>query len=236
MQTGHVRLLYGEREEAIAVLVRDEVEQRYRQILADFGMSDPGRPITFEFRPVSEAEPARYPEAHFQVPSPLLLGVRDDGQPDEELLATLTQSAALFLAMEKSGLYDRQPGPGSSWVVLRGIVAWEMEKWKPGAALPNLWQDWLEEAAAEDSLLPLTSLWPPFEFRTGRDVGLAFAQASSVVAYAVEQRGADAVAALLEALGRNLDAHEAIEGALGMDLATFETGWEGFVGRTVTPQ
>lgn len=221
-----MRFVYHEREEEIVHLVRDEIEALYQQILTDFRVSSPERRLTFEFQPVAEQQPASYSEARFVVPSPLLLGVRDDGQADEQLLASLAHSAALYLAIEKSGLYVRQPGPGSSWVMLNGVVAWEVEQWWPGNVLPARWHDWLHEAAVNDDLPPLTSLWPPHEFQTDRDGGLAFAQAEAIVAYAVSLGGLDTVPDLLDALGRKLSPEETIESVLGLDLATFEAGWQ----------
>ena len=228
-ETTHVRFIYRQREEEIVQSVRDEVERFYQQVADDFGLSTFGHHLTFEFQPVNEARPALYSQGYFLVPSPLLLGVRADGQPDGELLASLAHSVALYLAIEKSGLYVRQPGPGSNWVLLNGIVAWEVEQWQPGSALPAPWHEWLQETAAQDDLPPLSALWPPYQFQTDRDGGLAFAQAESAVAYAVERRGREVLPALLDALGRKLSPEETIEAALDMDVATFEVGWQEFL-------
>jgi len=110
-------------------------------------------------------------------------------------------------------------------VTLRGIVAWAMDREMQRPALLQRWYDWLQEAVAASQLLPLTALWPPHQFATDRDVGLAVAQAQVVSACLVEQRGLDAVPSLLEALGRRLSGAETIEAAAGVDMDTFEAGW-----------
>ncbi|MDH7485155.1 MAG: hypothetical protein QHJ81_02630 [Anaerolineae bacterium] len=228
-ETTHVRFIYRQREEEIIQSVREEAERFYQQACADFGLPVYGQQVTFEFQPVAKTSPALTSRGYFFVPSPLLLGVRADGQPDGELLAGLAHSIALHLAVEKSGFYVQQPGPGGNWVLLNGIVAREVEQRYSGAALPAQWQQWLQEAAAQNDLPPLSSLWPPYEFDSEREGGLAFAQAESAVAYAVERGGRTVLPALLDALGRKLPAEETFQAALDMSLADFEAGWREFV-------
>jgi hypothetical protein len=227
--TQSVRYVYHEREEEIIASVSDQVEQLFQQAQRDFGLSPPVPQITFEFRPVAESMPALYSQGHFLVPSPLLLGVRADGAADADLLASLGRSVVLYLAMERSGLYVREAGPGSSWLMLNGVVAWELDEWRPGSALPASWYLWLQEAASSDSLPPVASLWPPLRLDTDRDGGIAYAQAKSVVAYAVELGGRGTLPVLLDALGSKMTAAETVQSALGIDLATLEVGWKRFV-------
>jgi len=247
-ETPHLRFVYHEREESIVDLICQEMEQVSVRLLADFDLPDQDQRLTLEFRPSVEAQPAQFSEAHFFVPSPLLLGVRADGRPDEELMENLGQSIGLYLAVAKISLYQEgEPGSswdpetapypqvqsGGSWVMLRGIVAWAMDREMQRPALPQRWYDWLQEAVAAGQLLPLTALWPPHQFATDRDVGLAVAQAQVVSAYLVEQRGLDAVPSLLEALGRRLSAAETIEAAAGVDMDTFEAGWKEFMRQSI---
>ena len=247
-ETPHLRFVYHKREESIVDLLSEEMEQVYVRLVADFGLPEQGQHLTFEFRPSVEAQTALYAEAHFFVPSPLLLGVRADGKPDEELLGNLVQSLGLYLAIGKSALYQEgDPGgswesesapfpqeqSGGRWVMLRGIVAWAVDREMQRPALPQSWYDWLKEAVATGQLLPLTALWPPHQFATDRDVGLAVAQAQAVAAYVVELRGSGAVPSLLESLGRRLSAAETIEAAVGMDLDAFEAGWKEFVHHSI---
>ena len=243
-ETRHLRFVYHGREADVIDLIGEEMQRATERLLADFGLSEQDQLLTFEFLPSVEAQPASYSDAHFFVPSPLLLGVRADGRPDEELLENLTQSTGLYLALVKSTLYQEGDAgtnlesesptlpagqSGSSWVMLRGIVAWAVDREMQRPALPQSWHDWLQEAVAADQLLPLTALWPPHSLATDRDVGLAIAQAQAVAAYVAELRGSDGVPSLLESLGRRLSAAETIEAAAGMDLDAFEAGWREFL-------
>ncbi|HUW10577.1 MAG TPA: hypothetical protein VM537_12670, partial [Anaerolineae bacterium] len=243
-ETRHLRFVYHGREADVIDLIGEEMQRATERLLAAFGLSEQDQLLTFEFLPSVEAQPASYSDAHFFVPSPLLLGVRADGRPDEELLENLTQSTGLYLALVKSTLYQEGDAgtnlesesptlpagqSGSSWVMLRGIVAWAVDREMQRPALPQSWHDWLQEAVAADQLLPLTALWPPHSLATDRDVGLAIAQAQAVAAYVAELRGSDGVPSLLESLGRRLSAAETIEAAAGMDLDAFEADWKEFL-------
>jgi len=229
IETEHLRLVVYKSEEEIVRPVVDALELLFQQMLEDFALDDLASRVTFEFRPAAEAGPAMYSEAHFLVPSPLLLGVRSDDRPDPDLLSSLAQSACLYLAIEKSGLYIREPGPGSSWLMLKGLVAWELEHRLSLPVVPAQWVSWFADAVSGDTLPPLAGLWPPFEFRTDRDSALAFVQAESLVGYAVELRGLGVLPVLLEALGAKLTPEETIQAAVQMELSSFEAGWQAYV-------
>jgi hypothetical protein len=236
IDTPHLHFVTNEREEPIVRPVAEGLEMLFEQVRSDFVLQDMTRQVIFEFQPVAEAGPALYSEAHFVVPSPLLLGVRCDGHLDTDLLASLAQSVGLFLAIEKSGLYVREPGPGSSWAMLKGVVAWEIEQRLAQSVVPAEWTRWLQGAITRDTLAPLAGLWPPFEFHTERDSALAFVQAQSVVGYAVELRGMEVLPVLLEALGAKLSAEETIRAAVQMDLAAFEAAWRAHIGDLATAE
>jgi len=195
-----------------------------RQMIVDFAVGGLDQPITFELQPVTEAGAAVYSEARILVPSPILLGVRADGTADEKLLSSLSQSIALLLAIERSGLYLREPGPGSSWVMMKGVVAWEVDDSLGSPALPEEWYRWLHDAHVRQELPLVSSLWPPYDLRTTRESGIAFAQAEKVVDYMVDLAGKAALPQLLDALGQKLSPSETISVVTGSTLDEFDRG------------
>jgi hypothetical protein len=86
----------------------------------------------------------------------------------------------------------------------------------------------VENAAASGDLIPLDGLVA--QFPTGDGFGLAYSESVSAVDFLVRKHGQDTLVSLIRSYADGKTDDEAFEGAIGMDVATFNEAWLADIG------
>ncbi len=142
--------------------------------------------------------------------------VSADGSPADivELQRTIPHEIAHMVIYQSSGGRNSQVPP---WLHEGLAVNNEV---RPDPALTSL----LQQAVADNALLPLASLCAPFSGDQPEEL-LAYAQSASLVQYVQNQHGNLQLRRLLAAYGDGADCRGGVERVLGLTLETLETQW-----------
>jgi hypothetical protein len=234
LETRNVRFVYRARDEALVQQLSQLAEDVYSRTALDFNVGTSPH-LTVYVDPEPRPNSPLITQGEYRVASPHLTGVRADGQLPMAFSQKVIYSIILRLALEKSsdqtGGGAEQIAIGPNWVVMHGVVYWQLDRLLPdNAAVPGL-EARLHEAASEGELMPLSSLWPPYRYGSLRRSALALAEAHSMVSFLADTTDPGRIPILLRAMGETTSPSETLA-ALGLNFRQFEQAWRAY---TLTP-
>lgn len=156
--------------------------------------------------------------------SPLLYGMRTDGQLSPWLRAQLARSLAIGLLI---------PGSMGDEGALRGtlphaIVNWEVSRLVPDMPREPVACDQLRHAIEAGGLIPLERVLL-VRLYYGLRADLLEAEAETLLEYIVNEYGADMIPALWRGLNSAQLAEEMMPKLFGISLEELEVGWIAFI-------
>ena len=226
-RTEHLRWTYRERDERWVTGLLDKGEKMHQRVCDDFGLVPAEQQVTIEVAySLDAAYLFSYPEGPIlRMPSPLLIGVEDDGYGRmEDFLSGLLVNC---LAVQSVG-GDVAQVTGARRAALDAIRHWEAVQVSSDARWKSECASQLAEAIEAGELLPLAEVWGD---GTTQSHELATAQSYTLIEYIVERYGRKSVPALLQALSGSLSLEEALQKALGPGfvIEEFEADWLTFI-------
>lgn len=137
---------------------------------------------------------------------------------------TLSHEYTHYLLTKKS--HNKLP----LWIH-EGIAKHFEGKWRQAEDfLSPLMKTVLAAGLANDYLISLDAMMPSLaKLKNQEDVQLAYAEVASMVDFMIREKGASVLASLLDDLAAGMDFESALTAQLGMDLATFQEKWKGFM-------
>jgi hypothetical protein len=234
LETRNVRFVYRARDEALVQQLSQLAEDAYSRTALDFNVGTSPH-LTVYVDPEPQPNSPLITQGEYHLASPHLTGVRADGQLPMAFSQKVIYSIILRLALEKSS--DQAGGNaeriaiGPNWVVMHGVVYWQLDRLLPdNTAVPGL-EARLNEAGSNGELMPLSSLWPPYRYGNLRRSALALAEAHSMVSYLADTTDPGRIPILLRAMGETTSPSETLA-ALGLNFRQFEQAWRAY---TLTP-
>lgn len=226
VESEHLHFVYPERDEAMVKRLMEEGDQMYERICHDFGIAPSEWKLWVLIQPFS-ASLFGYKAVdgpHVRLESPLLHGVRTDGWLSTWMRAQLAHSLAIGLLIPGS-MGDESALRGT---LPRAIVNWEVSRLVPDMPREPIACDQLTQAIEAGGLIPLEHvLWVSLYY--GLRADLLGAEAETLLAYIVDEYGADRIPALWRRLHLPPSAEETALGLFGIGLEELEAGWIAFV-------
>lgn len=234
LETRNIRYVYRARDESLVQKLSQLAEDIYSRTALEFNVGASPH-LTFYIDPEPRPNSPLMTEGEFHLPSPQLTGVRRDGELPIGFSEKAAYSIILRLALEKSGTKigsgTVQPTVGPNWMVMHGVVYWQLDRLLPGnTTVPGL-KARLQEAGSRSELMPLSSLWPPYRYGNLRRSALALAEAYSMVSYLADTTDPGRIPILLRALGETVNPTQTMA-ALSVNFREFEQAWRAY---TLTP-
>ncbi len=230
LETRNMRFVYRARDEALVQKLSQLAEEIYSRTVLEFNVGASPH-LTFYIDPEPRPNSPRMIAGEFHLASPQLTGVRADGELPIALSQKTAYSIIQRLAFEKAGGSTsrdaEQTMAGSNWVVLHGIVYWQLDRLLPdNTAVPGL-EARVQEASSSNELMPLSSLWPPYRYGSLSRSALALAEAHSMIAYLADTTDPGRIPILLRTLGESINPNETLA-ALGLNFRQFEQAWRAY--------
>ncbi|NIN66529.1 MAG: hypothetical protein GTO63_17940, partial [Anaerolineae bacterium] len=225
-RTTHLHWTYRERDEECIASLLNQGEEIYQRVCDDFGLLPAKGQVTIKvayswdglYLPFYPAGPT------LSLPSPLLIGMKEDSEPQtEQPLGALLVN---YLAVQAVG-GDVAKVTGARRAALDAIRHWETWEVSSQEREPY-WEAPLLQAIEAGELLPLSEVWGEDE---PESYTLAVSQSHTLIDYIVTKYGRQSIAALLAALSSSSSLEEALQKALGpgFTMAQFESGWLAFI-------
>lgn len=230
LETRNIRFVYRARDEALVQKLSQVAEDVYSRTALEFNVGASPR-LTFYIDPEPQPNSPLITAGEVHLASPQLTGIRNDGELPIEFSQKAAYSIILRLALEKSGIKigSRVPEPtiGPNWVVMQGVVYWQLDRLLPdNTTVPGL-RARLHEASSRNELMPLSSLWPPYSYGSLRRTALALAEAHSMVSFLADTTDPGRIPLLLRSLDETVNPNVTLD-ALGLDFRQFEQAWRAY--------
>lgn len=210
VRTKYFEFRYREPDAGLTQSIVANVDELYEQATQDLGLGiDRSIPLTVEL--VYSLDPTEYQGSQpdlLHVPSPQLLG--DTAEYRLNLGATIVNA-----------LLSEIINPPNRWLsdpMLYGVMMWEVGQWSPNPILEAR-KHRAVQRQLESGTSPLLTSSPSF-----LDVTIA--------EYVAQTYGRHRLADIVRAAGEHQNLADLISAALGVDLATFEAGWQAYLEQT----
>jgi hypothetical protein len=160
------------------------------------------------------------------VPSPQIVGIDGSGQPVVSFEEAVVERLGQYLALAKT--------PTASTALLAVLGDWASSSLIDSTIREDA-QRTLQGAAESGQLLPLNAGWHTVV--TGNDASdpVAAAQVQSLLSFAQEVAGNDAVGRILETLNVTQDFDDLVRRVFNVDSAMFQARWQAWLAQESGP-
>lgn len=214
-ESPHFRIHYRQRDEPLVSYMINALEGAYVTLCSDLRCAPGQQLIELELQ-YGEADPALQPSSDVAVPSPQILGLDANGQPIATFEEAVVERLGQHLALAKV--------PGASSALLAVLGDWASSSLLDPHSREDV-QRTLQGAAESGLLLPLGAGWQAVVIGDDATDPMAAAQVHSLLAFAQEVAGNDAVGRMLEALNVTQDFDVLVRRVFNVDSDRLQARW-----------